>query len=72
MNDESFHFSIEHQVAKGPSSRFWVSEKTQIFKGFLLLSTRKEMRKEIKNRQMKTWLSWLEDCVTQGNVKQMI
>lgn len=51
MNDESFCFSIEHQVAMGPSSRLWVSEKIHIFKGFLLL--RKEVRKEMKTDKWK-------------------
>lgn len=69
MNDESFCFSIENQLAKGTSSRFWVPEKTHIFKGFLLL--RKQVRKEMKT-EMKGSFSRLEDCVTQGNVKQII
>lgn len=51
MNDESFCFSIEHQVAKEPSSRFWVPEKIHIFKGFLLF--RKEVRKERKTDKWK-------------------
>lgn len=37
MNDESFCFSVEHQVAKGPSSRFWVPENTHILKVFYYL-----------------------------------
>lgn len=54
MNDESFCFSIEQQVAKGPSSRFCFEclNKPHIFKGFLLL--RKEVRKEMKTDEILT------------------